>query len=99
MQNQIQKRSHEDMIRTAIPAHALPPGLQIGSLISANSPNYIGHNETVNERKMRRAGCYVIATGKFILDGESDRVVTNVRGTRLTAVHRCNDGTLTTSTT
>jgi hypothetical protein len=69
MQNQIYKRSVDEMITNRLN-------------LEANSPNYIGYNETVTEAIDRLAGCYVADGYKkdFILHGETIDLFTNENG-------------------
>jgi hypothetical protein len=83
VQNQIFKRSVENAI--------------ISSTSEVDAPNYILFNDTVNERIIRRTGCYIWhdqlpegTEGRFILDGAAIALLSN----ETTATYRCQDGQL-----
>jgi hypothetical protein len=82
MQNQIYRRSPSEMIRTG--EWAITPFLKL----AVNTPNYIGHNETVASARSRPAGCYVGSGHEtdFVLHGET----LDIQGTTYT----CDDGGL-----
>ena len=83
MQNQIYKRNHEEMIREG-------PAL-------TNRPNYVAHNETVETRIKRPAGCYVSeGLRTFIWHGQSTDVFLSPSGLpRCTGLRAtCQDGDL-----
>lgn len=84
-QNQIYKRSVEEMIITKTG--------DINGWDPTSRPNHVGLNETVEAAVARRAGCYSGNGYKpFVLDGQSLDVVRTPSGPACGRRYTCNDG-------
>lgn len=96
MQNQLYKRSPDEMIRTALRANeTFPPR---PDWVEANSPNYIAYNNRVDGEIKRKAGCYIGPGGfqtDFVLDGRTAELLEVIGNRTMVYNCSCSDGVLT----